>query len=176
VPAPTPTEATSAPTHTATERPTVPTSPPGVTATGTASATATRTRTTSATATLAIDLVVAWRVMRLTMLGRATPDVPCTVYFEEYEWKALYAFVGKGLHAIPAHTPCLRDAQRLLAQLGGFLGRKGDGDPRVKSIWIGLQRLDDISDAWLMFGPGSPLQPNHPLACACPVSRNPRYG
>jgi hypothetical protein len=113
---------------------------------------------------LAIDLVVAWRVMRLTMLGRATPDVACTVFFEEHEWKALYAFVGKGLHAIPPHTPSLRDAQRTVARLGGFLGRKGDADPGVKSIWIGLQRLDDISGAWLMFGPGSPLQPDHPLA------------
>jgi len=124
---------------------------------------------------LAIDVVVAWRVMRLTMLGRATPDVACTVFFEEHEWKALYAFVGKGLHAIPTHTPSLRDAQRTVARLGGFLGRKGDGDPGVKSIWIGLQRLDDISGAWLTFGPGSPLQPHHPLATS-PVSRNPRYG
>jgi len=125
---------------------------------------------------LAIDLVVAWRILRLTMLGRATPDVPCTVFFEEYEWKALYAFVGKGLHAIPDHTPSLRDAQRTVASLGGFLGRKCDGDPGIKSMWLGLQRLDDISGAWLMFGPGSPLQPNHPLACTSPVSRNPRYG
>lgn len=125
---------------------------------------------------LAIDLVVAWRVMRLTMLGRATPDVACTMFFEEHEWKALYAFVGRGLHAIPDHTPSLRDAQRTVARLGGFLGRKGDGEPGVKSIWIGLQRLDDISGAWLMFGPGSPLQPDHPLATPLPVSSNPRYG
>ena len=27
--------------------------------------------------------------------------------------------------------------------LGGFLARKGDGEPGVKTIWIGLQRVMD---------------------------------
>jgi hypothetical protein len=40
-------------------------------------------------ACLAIDLVVAWRVMALAKLGRATPDIPGTVFFEETEWQAL---------------------------------------------------------------------------------------
>jgi hypothetical protein len=42
---------------------------------------------------LAIDLVVAWRIFHLAKLGRETPNVPCTVYFEEAEWKALVAYV-----------------------------------------------------------------------------------
>jgi hypothetical protein len=29
---------------------------------------------------------------------------------------------------------------RLIASFGGFLGRKGDGEPGVKTIWTGLQR------------------------------------
>jgi hypothetical protein len=29
---------------------------------------------------------------------------------------------------------------RLIASLGGFLGRKGDGEPGAKTFWIGLQR------------------------------------
>ena len=43
----------------------------------------------------AIDLVVAWRIHHLTKLGRETPDVPCSIYFEEAEWKALTASVTK---------------------------------------------------------------------------------
>ncbi|MCA2508111.1 MAG: hypothetical protein IM579_21670, partial [Microcystis sp. M62BS1] len=27
-----------------------------------------------------------------------------------------------------------------IASLGGFLGRKGDGEPGVKTIWLGLGR------------------------------------
>ena len=42
---------------------------------------------------LAIDLVVTWRIYHLTMLGRETPDVPCSVYFKQAQWKALVAFV-----------------------------------------------------------------------------------
>lgn len=37
---------------------------------------------------------------------------------------------------------------RWIAQLGGFLGRKGDGDPGLKTLWRGLKRLHDISQMW----------------------------
>ena len=40
---------------------------------------------------LAIDMVVAWRIYHLTKLGRETPEVPCTFFFEDAEWKALVA-------------------------------------------------------------------------------------
>ncbi|MFQ5973855.1 MAG: IS4 family transposase [Alphaproteobacteria bacterium] len=102
---------------------------------------------------LAIDLVVAWRVQQLTMLGRETPELPCTVFFEDHQWKALYAFVARDPTAVPAEPPPIREAMRVAARLGGFLGRKSDGEPGVKALWIGLQRLDDIAMAWLAFRP-----------------------
>jgi hypothetical protein len=98
-------------------------------------------------ACLAIDLVVAWRIHHLTKLGRETPDVPCSVYFEEAQWKALNAFVTKN-PAPPKEPPTLRDAIRMVATLGGFLGRKGDGEPGTQTLWLGLQRLDDITEMW----------------------------
>lgn len=96
---------------------------------------------------LAIDMVVAWRIYHLTKLGRETPDVPCTVFFQEEEWKALTAYVTKN-PVPPDKPPTLREAIRKVATLGGFLGRKSDGEPGTKSLWIGLQRLDDISEMW----------------------------
>ena len=42
------------------------------------------------------------------------------------------------------------EAIRWIAQLGGFLGRKNDGVPGVKTIWRGLKRLDDIASTWLL--------------------------
>ncbi len=101
-------------------------------------------------ACLAIDLVVAWRIYRLVKLGREVPLVPCTVYFEEAEWKALVAFTTKNPVA-PCEPPTLREAIRLVATLGGFLGRKGDGEPGTQTTWIGLQRLDDITAMWRVF-------------------------
>ncbi len=120
---------------------------------------------------LAIDLVVAWRIMHMTMLGRRDPDQPCTSFFEDHEWRALYGFT-QGLAQIPAETPSLRTMTREVAKLGGFLGRKSDGEPGIKCLWLGLQRLDDIARAWLAFGPESHAQrPN-----ARPVSRDSTYG
>jgi hypothetical protein len=117
---------------------------------------------------LAIDMVVAWRIFHLAKLGRETPDVPCTVFFEEAEWKALVAYVTHNPKP-PAHPPTLREAMRMVASLGGFLGRKGDGEPGIKSLWLGLQRLDDLSSMWKLFtttpnfhSPSSPLVPSNP--------------
>ena len=36
----------------------------------------------------------------------------------------------------------------MIARLGGFLCRKSDGEPGVKTIWRGLRRLHDIADTW----------------------------
>jgi hypothetical protein len=96
---------------------------------------------------LAIDLVVAWRIYHLIKLGREVPDVPCSVFFEEAEWKALMVFTTKN-PVPPKEPPTLREAIRLVATLGGFLGRKRDGEPGTQTTWIGLQRLDDITAMW----------------------------
>ncbi|WP_408198644.1 IS4 family transposase [Paraburkholderia sediminicola] len=32
---------------------------------------------------------------------------------------------------------------RMIASLGGFLGRKSDGEPGAKTLWIGMQRVMD---------------------------------
>ena len=73
-------------------------------------------------------MIVAWRIHHLTALGRETPAVPCTVYFTESKWTALTTFTTK-THTPPETPPCLNDAVRLLGQLGGHLGRNGDGQP-----------------------------------------------
>lgn len=103
-------------------------------------------------ACLAIDMVVAWRIYHLTKLGREVPDVPCTVFFEEAEWIALTAFITKN-PVPPAQPPSLRQAIRMVSSLGGFLGRKGDGEPGTQSLWLGLQRLDDITATAKIYNP-----------------------
>lgn len=95
-------------------------------------------------ACLAIDMVVAWRILHLTKLGREHPDVPCTVYFSEAEWKALLTYINRSA-VVPSAPPPLREATRMVASLGGFLGRKCDGEPGTQTLWLGLQRLDDLT-------------------------------
>lgn len=38
---------------------------------------------------IAIQLVIAWRIMLLTLLGRETPELPPGVCFDNFEWEAL---------------------------------------------------------------------------------------
>ena len=77
---------------------------------------------------------------------------PCTVPFEDYDWQALFAYVHKTA-ILPNFPPTLQQATWWLAQLGGFLARKGDGYPGVKVLWQGWQRLFDIAQTWLIFNP-----------------------
>lgn len=101
---------------------------------------------------LAIDLVVARRVMDLAKRGRETPDIPCTVFFAEAEWQAL-ACHHQHTAQPPATPPTLGEAMRIVAKLGGFLRRKGDGQPGATVIWRGLNRLSDINETFLLFYP-----------------------
>jgi len=103
-------------------------------------------------ACLAIDMVVAWRVYHMTKLGRETPDIPCTVFCEDDDWKALTSFILRR-PIVDGTPPTAREYVRMVASLGGFLGRKCDGEPGTKSIWLGQQRLDDIKVTYRYFVP-----------------------
>ena len=93
---------------------------------------------------LAIDMVVAWRIVHLVRLGRKAPDVSCEIYFEEAQWKALVAYLTRNPIS-PDKPPTLREAIRMVGQLGGHQGRQSDGEPGTESLWTGLQRLDDMT-------------------------------
>jgi hypothetical protein len=93
-------------------------------------------------AALALFLIVAWRVLFLTMLGRSCPDLPADLVFTTEEWRAVYIVAKRAKP--PGKPPTLNQVIRLVASFGGFLGRKSDGEPGPKSLWIGLQRLRDF--------------------------------
>jgi hypothetical protein len=97
--------------------------------------------------------IVAWRLLWLTLQARETPDAPCTMILEEFEWKVLWARVHPRTRQLPGVPPTLREATRCVAQLGGFLGRKCDGEPGPQTLWRGLRRLHDLSQGWLMAQP-----------------------
>ena len=92
---------------------------------------------------LAIDLVVAWRIEHVKKLARTQPQAPCTIAFDEHEWQAVFALQRPKL-ALPSTPPSVREITRLTAELGGFLGRKSDGEPGSITLARGLQRLHDI--------------------------------
>jgi hypothetical protein len=99
---------------------------------------------------IAVYSIVAWRLLWLTYNARQFPEASCEIALERHEWQALYCKIKKTPIA-PEEPPSLRQAVRWIAQLGGFLGRKSDGEPGVMVIWRGWRRLEDIADDWLTF-------------------------
>ncbi|MCL6614777.1 MAG: IS4 family transposase [Firmicutes bacterium] len=91
---------------------------------------------------IALYSVVAWQITWLTYQARETPEAPCTVVFDEKAWQTLYCLINNTAKP-PKKPPTLKQVVFMLARLGGFLGRKGDGDPGVKVLWRGLRRLHD---------------------------------
>lgn len=91
---------------------------------------------------VALYMIIAWRVLYTLMLGRTCPDVDCEAIFHPREWRAAYIVVKR--RAPPPIPPRLGQVIRLVASLGGYLGRKHDGPPGPKAMWIGLQRLREF--------------------------------
>lgn len=89
---------------------------------------------------LALYAIVAARLLHLTYRGRQEPEASCEPAVEREEWEVLWRQFQPG-QALPAQPPRLRQVLRWIAQLGGFLGRKGDGEPGVKVLWRGLRKL-----------------------------------
>ena len=87
---------------------------------------------------LAIYLVVAWRLTHLLHLARTHPELPASEVFDPVEWQAAWLLAEKDP---PKKTPPVREVIRRIAMLGGFLARKGDGEPGVKTLWQGFARV-----------------------------------
>lgn len=104
---------------------------------------------------LATYAIVAWRLLWLTYAARHDPTASCEVALESYEWQALYCTLHHTANP-PAEPPSLGVAVRWIAQLGGFLARRRDGEPGVKTIWRGLRRLHDIAHTWQLLNSDPP--------------------
>lgn len=105
---------------------------------------------------VAVYSLVAWRLLWLTYEARKSPEASCECALETHEWEALYCTIHK-TRTPPTEPPTLRQAVRWIAQLGGFMGRKGDGEPGVIVLWRGLRRLEDIADTWVLLRPAQDM-------------------
>jgi hypothetical protein len=86
---------------------------------------------------LTLLMVVSWRIarlMRLIRLGRTCRDLLASLMFDPDEIKAGYVLTNKPLTPAP---PSLNDRVRRVEMLCGSLARKSDGEPGLKTLWIG---------------------------------------
>jgi hypothetical protein len=87
---------------------------------------------------LALFMVVAWRVTYLMRMGRTCPDLDASLFFDPDEIRGAHLLTKKKM---PTTPPTLNEVVRLIAQVGGFLGRKSDGEPGAKTLWRGLEQV-----------------------------------
>ncbi len=101
---------------------------------------------------LSLDLVVAWRILALCKAARELPDDPISDWLPSAQWQALWCYVHQRTD-LPSSAPTLRQAVRWIAQLGGFLGRKSDGEPGTTTLWRGLEQLEAMTRMWRLCHP-----------------------
>jgi hypothetical protein len=87
--------------------------------------------------------IIAAAIMNITFIARIHPQLPCTVCFEEDEWKVLYCTANKTKKP-PEQPYTIAEAVTYLSWLGGPKRAPSDGPPGVKTIWIGLDKLNTL--------------------------------
>jgi hypothetical protein len=100
---------------------------------------------------LAFYKIIAWRIVYLTYLNRATPELPCTAVFDDCEWKAVWKVRKKT--ALPKKPPTLAEFVPLLTSLGGYNNRPSERPPGPQVFWTAIRRMLDYATAWASFGP-----------------------
>lgn len=88
---------------------------------------------------LALCSVIAVRLMNVAYLAREKPELPATAAFAPEELEALHVLTREGVP--PKEPPTLKEAVRMVAKLGGHLGRKRDGEPGMTVMWRGWLQL-----------------------------------
>jgi len=87
--------------------------------------------------------IIATFIMNITYRARISPHLPCTVCFDEDEWKVLYCTANK-TKTSPEKPYTIAEAVTYLSWLGGPKRAPSDGPPGVKTIWIGLEKLNTL--------------------------------
>jgi hypothetical protein len=97
---------------------------------------------------LAVASVIASRLLELTYAARTQPEAPADALVSTDEWTVVWTARHPD-QPVPSR-PTLRQAVREIAGLGGFLGRRRDGEPGVITLWRGLQRLHDLLQGYYL--------------------------
>jgi hypothetical protein len=90
-------------------------------------------------ALVALTSVVAVRLLQLKSMARTNSEVPARRVVPRI-WLAILKLARKNVSRV--HDLTVGQFYREVAKLGGFLGRKGDGDPGWITIWRGWEKLN----------------------------------
>lgn len=93
---------------------------------------------------VALTSVLAIRLLQLKSIARTNPDVPARKVVPDI-WLQMLKLARKNLTRV--HDLTVRQFYREVAKLGGFLGRKSDGEPGWMTIWKGWGKLNRLVHA-----------------------------
>jgi hypothetical protein len=96
---------------------------------------------------IAINLVIAWRIMLMTLLGREVPDLPADVLFSDLEIEVLNAYAKTRKKKAP---DSLGAAIKLVANMGGYIGRTSDPPPGHQIMWQGYSCLQIMCEGYAL--------------------------
>lgn len=94
---------------------------------------------------IAIRMVIAWRVMLITLLGREVPELPAQILFSDIELRVIGDFAQSRGRGRPTQ---LGEAVRHVAILGGYLNRNHDPPPGHQLMWHGYATLATMCMAY----------------------------
>ena len=91
---------------------------------------------------IAINAVIAWRIMLMTRLGRQVPNCQAELMFSDHELLFLDSYARQYQLTPPGD---LGAAIELVADLGGYRARKHDHDPGDQIMWYGYNALSNAT-------------------------------
>lgn len=95
-----------------------------------------------------LTVATAARIERLRILARTQPEAAASYVFSKYELRALTLMkrkYAKRTELISDDVPCMADAVRWPAELGGHAGRKTSGPPGAVTMSRGLDFITPIA-------------------------------
>ncbi len=96
---------------------------------------------------IAINIVIAWRLMAMTLLGRDMPECDAELMFTDIELRFLRDYADDIGRSPP---PNLGAAVLLVAILGGYQNRKHDPPPGNQLMWRGYERISTATLGYRM--------------------------
>lgn len=96
---------------------------------------------------LALVTISSWKILLLrdeARSGRETLSVDVLTSTQQ-------SILRSKFPKLPS-TPTAREWMRAVAMLGGFFGRKSDGEPGWRTLWWGWKRLLDLEQGWTLAG------------------------
>lgn len=97
---------------------------------------------------IAINLIVAWRLLFIGLLGGKLPDLPADIMFDDNQLNVIYGYAIK--HGYPPPNS-LNDVLFIIGLMGGGYVNKSYPKPGYMSIKDGISKLRNFKNMMELF-------------------------